>query len=157
MLYRCIETRAHTLPQGIWLRSRDQLKESALSFERVIMPRKSRENSVEEKRRMRNERSQRKRLLRTAKELRENRENRKQKERCVLLNQRIGANLLSYNVKSKRGGFVRTANEYTKTKERETHSSAKEIGVCLLCEMKALKQMKDHGQNQGKARLAKET
>ena len=67
-----METRAHTLPQGIWLRSRDQLKESALSFERVIMPRKSRENSVEEKRRMRNERSQRKRLL-TAKE----RENRK--------------------------------------------------------------------------------
>ena len=63
------------------LRSRDQLKESALSFERVIMPRKSRENSVEEKRRMRNERSQRKLLLRTAKE-RENRENRKQKERC---------------------------------------------------------------------------
>ena len=88
-----METRAHTLPQGIWLRSRDQLKESELSFERVIMPRKSRENSVEEKRRMRNERSQRKRLLRTAKE-RENRGNRKQKERCVLY-QRIGANLLS--------------------------------------------------------------
>ena len=50
-----------------------------------------------------------------------------------------------------------TANENTKTKERETHSSAKEIGVCLLCEMKALKQMTDNGQNQGKARLAKHT
>ena len=89
-----METRAHTLPQGIWLRSRDQLKKSALSFERVIMPGKSRENSVEEKRRMRNERSQRKRLLRTAKE-RENRENRKQKERGEFSYQRIGANLLT--------------------------------------------------------------
>ena len=51
-----METRAHTLPQGIWLRSRDQLKEILLSFViMLIMPRKSRENSVEEKRRMRNE------------------------------------------------------------------------------------------------------
>ena len=42
-----------------------------------------------------------------------------------------------------------------KTKERETHSSAKEIGVSLLyAKWKALKQMKGHGQNQGKARLA---
>ena len=44
------------------------------------MPRKSRENSIEEKRRMRNERSKRKWLSRTTME-RENREIRTQKER----------------------------------------------------------------------------
>ena len=44
------------------------------------MPRQSRENTIEEKRRMRNQRRKRKRLSRTARE-RENREMRTQKER----------------------------------------------------------------------------
>lgn len=46
----------------------------------VIMPRQSRENTTEEKRRMRNQRRKRKRLSRTDRE-RENREMRTQKER----------------------------------------------------------------------------
>ena len=33
----------------------------------------------------------------------------------------------------------RIANQNTKTKEREAHSSSKEIGVCLLCEMEGIK------------------
>ena len=32
----------------------------------------------------------------------------------------------------------RIANQNTKTKERETLSSAKEIGLCLLCEMEGI-------------------
>ena len=50
------------------------------ALEKVIMPRQSRENTIEEKRRMRNQKKKRKRLSRTARE-RENREMRIQKER----------------------------------------------------------------------------
>ena len=55
-------------------------RETARFRKSRIMPRKSRENSIEEKRRMRNERSKRKRLSRTAME-KEKREIRTQKER----------------------------------------------------------------------------
>lgn len=59
---------------------------------KVIMPRRSRESTIEEKRSMRNQRRKRKRLSRTAKE-RENGEMRTQKERdayswreCIMAN-----------------------------------------------------------------------
>ena len=73
--------RAHTQATGNLLAivKSGNRQESELS-KRVIMPRKSRENSVEEKRCMRNARNKRKRLLRAPIE-RETREIRRQKER----------------------------------------------------------------------------
>ena len=44
-----------------------------------------------------------------------------------------------------------------KTKERETYSSAKGLARANYAKWLALKQRKDHGQNKGKARLAKKT
>ena len=104
-----METRAHT--QGIWLRSRDQLKESALSFENK---RRDAYSRTKELARI---------YYRKWKALAE--QNKKKKRK-------------TYNARSKRRGLQRAANENTKTKERETHSSAKEIGLCLLCEMEGM-------------------
>ena len=56
------------------------IAEKKRAVQKAIMPRQSRENTIEEKRRMRNKRNKRKRLSRTARE-KENREMRIQKER----------------------------------------------------------------------------
>ena len=64
--------------------------------------------------------------------------------------------------RNKRKRLQRAANERetrtnAKTKERETYSSAKELARVNYAKWYALKQRKDHGQNQGKAGLAKKT
>ena len=67
-----------------------------------------------------------------------------------------------WKARNKRKRLLRAANEKkgqtnAKTKDRETYSAAKELACVNYAKWYALKQRKDHGQNQGKARLAKKT